>query len=325
MNFLICDIIFVEFTVLGEVFLDIAVLYIVFNRLDTVKKVFQRIREIKPSRFYVAADAAREGVEGEVEKCNEIREYIKANVDWDCEFKTLFREKNIGCKYGVSTAIDWFFENEEYGIILEDDCFPSKDFFPFAKELLEKYKDDERIMLISGDNFQNGRKWGMGSYYFSKICHIWGWATWRRAWKLFDIEMKAFPEFLRENKIEDVFEHPSIQWYWLKNYYRTYSGKYTSTWDYQWSFSIINNNGLCIVPNVNLIQNIGFDGNSTHTNFNPEEYSIPTGEMKEIIHPISFIPYKKADEYEHKVHYKISLSKIRAFVRKLFSKNKIRL
>ena len=138
MNFIICDIIFSKHYG-GSIFLDIAVLFIVFNRLDTVQKVFQRIREIKPTRFYVAADAPRKNVEGEQEKCNAVREYIKANVDWDCEFKTLFHERNLGCKYAVPDAIDWFFETEEQGIILEDDCLASVDFFPFAKEMLEKY------------------------------------------------------------------------------------------------------------------------------------------------------------------------------------------
>lgn len=308
-----------------DFFLDIAVLFIVFNRLDTVQKVLERIKEIKPSRFYVAADGARKNVDGENEKCQEVREYITSNINWDCEVKTLFREENLGCGKSVSGAISWFFENEEMGIILEDDCLASKDFFPYAKELLEKYKDDERIMLISGDNFQNGQKWGDGSYYFSKICHIWGWASWRRAWKKYDFDMKDFPNFVKENKIEDAFENPSIQWYWLKNYYRAYNGSIPGGWDYKLSFAILNNNALCITPNVNLVQNVGFCENSTHTNFNPDEYSIPTGEIKEIIHPTCFLPYKKADEYEHKTHYKIDLSKTRAIVRKLFKKNKINL
>ena len=304
--------------------MDIAVLFIVFNRLDTVQKVLERIKEIKPSRFYVAADGARENVEGEFESTQAIKKYIKENIDWDCEFKTLYREKNLGCCHSVTGAIKWFFDNEEMGIILEDDCLPSLDFFTFAKNLLEKYKDDERIMLISGDNFQNGKKWGDGSYYFSKICHIWGWASWRRAWQKFDINMKSFPNFVKENKIEDVFKNPSIQWYWLKNYYRAYNGTYPGAWDYKWSYSILNNNGLCITPNVNLVQNIGFREDSTHTNFNPEEYSIPTQELKEIIHPSCFVPYEKADEYEHIVHYKINLSKTKALIRKIFKKNKIR-
>lgn len=305
--------------------METAILFIVFNRLDTVEKVFDRIKGAKPKRLYISADGARKDRENELQKCEEVRNFILSNIDWDCEVKTLFREENLGCKFALKTALDWFFENEEQGIILEDDCLASPDFFNYAETLLNKYKDDKRIMMISGDNFQNGKVWGDGSYYFSKICHIWGWATWRRAWQLYDIEMKAFPEFVKENKIQDVFPHQSIQWYWLKNFNRVYNGSITSTWDYQWAFAITLNNGLCIAPNVNLIQNIGFCENSTHTNFNGDDYSIPVGEMKEIIHPTCFVPFNKADEYEHEVHYKIDLSKSKIFLRNLFKQNKIKI
>ncbi|MFP4332877.1 MAG: hypothetical protein ACLFQJ_06210, partial [Campylobacterales bacterium] len=132
--------------------LKTAVLFLVFNRLDTTKQVFEAIRQAKPPRLYVAADGAREAKEGEDQKVKAIREYILQHIDWDCEVKTLFREKNLGCKIAVSSAITWFFENEEMGIILEDDCLPSQSFFWFCEELLERYKDDMRIMMVSGYN-----------------------------------------------------------------------------------------------------------------------------------------------------------------------------
>ena len=154
--------------------LNTAVLFLIFNRLDTTKQVFEAIRQAKPPRLYIAADGARSSREGEAEKVQAVREYIIQNIDWECEVKTLFREQNLGCKYAVSGAIDWFFENEEMGIILEDDCLPSQSFFWFCEELLERYKDDMRVWHIGGSNFQNGIKRGDGDYYFSKYNTFFG-------------------------------------------------------------------------------------------------------------------------------------------------------
>ena len=161
---------------MGEFKLETPVLFLVFNRPDTTAQVFEAIRQAKPPRLYVASDGAREDKEGELEKVKQVREIV-SQVDWNCEVKTLFRDKNLGCKIAVSSAIDWFFEQEEMGIILEDDCLPHPTFFRFCQELLERYRDDERIGMISGNNFQFGRKCTDYSYYFSMYSHIWGWAS----------------------------------------------------------------------------------------------------------------------------------------------------
>ncbi len=239
------------------------ILFLTFNRLDTTRRVFEEIKKAKPLKFYIASDGPREDVLGEYEKVREVRNFIESNIDWECEVKTLFRENNLGCKIAVSSAIDWFFENEERGIILEDDCLPNQSFFRFCEELLIKYENDERIALISGDNF-NKKKIGEADYYFSKIPCIWGWATWRRTWEKYDVNMAKFPEFKKNGEIKKIWSDRNIQNYWLYILNEAYNNK-IDTWDYQLAFSLFLNNTFCICPNVNLVSNIGFREDATNT------------------------------------------------------------
>ena len=175
-----------------------ALLFLVFNRPDTTTQVFKKIRQAKPPRLYVASDGPRDGNSDDKKKVTKVRE-IATKVDWPCEVKTLFRDKNLGCKKGVSTAITWFFEHEEQGIILEDDCVPNLDFFTFCENLLQRYDKDERISTITGNNFQDGKWRGNASYYFSKYNHCWGWATWRRSWKNYDGDIKFWSKWSNSN------------------------------------------------------------------------------------------------------------------------------
>ena len=270
------------------------VLFLIFNRPDNTQKVFNTIRQAKPRQLFVAADGPRPDKEGEIEKCQKARE-IAASVDWDCEVKSLLRDKNLGCKIAVSTAIDWFFENVEEGIILEDDCLPSQSFFWFCQELLEHYQDDTRIMHISGNNFQFGHKRGEGTYYFSKYNHIWGWSTWKRAWKCFDVNMKSFEEFKREGQINNIFRIKQQQKYWVKVFQKTYDSEIDS-WDYIWTYTCFTNNGLCVLPNVNLVSNIGFGPESTHTKGNDSIFSqMEVEEISEIVHPKFLLADQEAD------------------------------
>jgi len=239
------------------------VLFLIFNRPDTTQQVFNEIRKAKPKDLFVAADGPREGNPLDKHLCQEARTIIN-QVDWDCNVHTLFREKNLGCKLAVSSAIDWFFSEVKEGIILEDDCVPDQSFFRFCQELLEYYRDDERIMMISGDNFQFGKKRTEYSYYFSRYTHIWGWATWKRAWKYYDREMKLWPEIKKGRWLFDLLSDKAAVKYWEKIFDETFHGR-INTWDYQWLFSCWIQNGLTILPNVNLISNIGFDQNATHT------------------------------------------------------------
>jgi hypothetical protein len=232
--------------------LKTAVLFLVFNRLDETVRVFEAIREAKPPRLYLASDGARLNVPGETEQVEAVRDYLMSAIDWDCEINTLFRDSNLGCKYAVSSAITWFFENEEQGIILEDDCLPSISFFWFCEELLDKYKDDLRVWLISGDNFQDGVRRGDASYYFSKFNHIWGWASWATRWSSYDVEMKTFEQFSLEHRISSVFSEIREQNHWMSTFSQVYQGK-IDTWDYQWNYTVLSNNGLSVIHNINLI------------------------------------------------------------------------
>ena len=243
--------------------LNTAVLFLVFNRLDTTKQVFEAIRQAKPPRLYIAADGARETKDGEVEKVNAVRDYITSNIDWECEVKTLFREENLGCKYAVSGAIDWFFKNEEMGIILEDDCLPSLSFFWFCEELLVRYKDDLRVGQVSGFNRLGEVKTDY-DFFFSKYPSIWGWATWRNRWILYSPNPVLYDE-VKKNKLFDLIFGFNESKRRLSDVNMAIKGE-TNTWDYQWGFTMYINGFKSIIPSKNLISNIGFGKDATHTN-----------------------------------------------------------
>lgn len=252
------------------------VLFLVFNRPETTKMVFEEIRKAKPTKLYIGADSPRN--HEEKKKTDSVRNYIIKNIDWPCKVRTLFRDKNLGCKYAVSSAIDWFFENEKQGIILEDDCLPNQSFFRFCREMLEKYKDDERIMHISGTNIM-GKSPIEEDYFFSNIFNVWGWATWRRAWKKYDVNMKSWPKwrfralrFMKDYSLIDKVKS-------LRLYELTYRGK-IDTWDYQWDFVCKIKGGLSVIPQKNLITNLGFLEGTHTTNYKEREKALKRYEMK---------------------------------------------
>lgn len=240
-----------------------AVLFLVFNRPSTTKKVFETIRQVKPPRLYVAADGPRSEYVGEIERCNEVRK-ISTTVDWPCQVRTLFRDENLGCKYAVSSAITWFFDNEEEGIVLEDDILSTPDFFLYCEFLLNHYRDNPKVMMISGCNPVSRKYVSNYSYDFSLYTLVWGWASWRRAWNYYDVNMCKWPLFnsnkqlLKLPKVRKVFEV-----IWRDIYEKTYRNE-INTWDYQWFFSIHYNHSYIIIPNINYIKNIGFGMDATH-------------------------------------------------------------
>ena len=244
--------------------LKASVLFLVFNRLSTTIQTFGEIKKAKPPRLYIASDGARDAVKGEFEKVKEIRDYLISNIDWNCEVKTLFRDNNLGCKYAVSSAIDWFFENEEMGIILEDDCLPSQSFFWFCQELLIRYKDDKRIALISGYNKQNEWMQNNTNYFFSNFGGIWGWASWSRAWKHYDGEIIDFDHFDKQNHFENLLGK-KLGKKRRDEIYKAVFEYNLSTWAYPWGFARHKQNGLSCVPVKSLIENIGFGEVATHT------------------------------------------------------------
>ena len=271
-----------------------------FNRANITQRVFDEIRKAKPKQFFMAVDGPRDSRPGEDKLCQATRDIVK-QVDWDCEVKTYFPEKNAGIqgvRSGPTVAINWFFEHVESGIIFEDDCLPHPSFFTFCSEMLDYYKDDEKVMHISGDNFKLGRKRGVASYYFSIYPSTWGWATWRRAWKHFDPTLASFPQFRDENRIAKIIKEQDEQKVWLDTFKKEYYGEW-KTWDYEWMYAIFSRGGLCAIPNVNLISNIGFGAQSTHTSFTESRFAnIPTRAMQlPLTHPAKIAAHAEADRF----------------------------
>lgn len=274
---------------------DVPVLFLIFNRADITQLVFDRIKQIKPKQLFVAADGPRFGKIGEKEECERVREIIN-RVDWNCEVKTLFREENLGCRVAVSSAINWFFENVEEGIILEDDCLADESFFEFCEEMLNKYRDDGKIMHISGNNFLFNKIKIKDDYYFSRIPHIWGWATWRRAWQKYDVEMTGWPKLKNDKILNKIFNKNRYSLGWSRIFDQVYNHK-IDTWDFQWTYSILKNMGYCINPSVNLVSNNGFSDLATHTNKKNKFASVPLEYLNIKKYPDKIEYNSKADNY----------------------------
>ena len=252
----------------------------IFNRPEVTAVVFEKIKQQKPARLYIAADGARKNNEGENEKCESARQIVTNGIDWDCEVQTLFRNENLGCGKAVSQAISWFFEYEEEGIILEDDCLPSDSFFLFCTNMLERYRDNSKVMHIAGTNLNDATKFGNATYYFCNYPHVWGWATWRRAWCNYDFELKDTRLYTK--LIHKLFKDPFEVRFW-KTVLRTVSD--IDTWDYQWMFSIWRANGICANTNYNFILNIGFDSDATHTTYQNPHTNLQKRHISNVIHP----------------------------------------
>lgn len=263
---------------------NIPILFVIFNRPDLTKITFERIKELKPKKLYVAADGPRLGKIGDIDLCNQTRALVE-KIDWPCEIKKQFSDANLGCGRAVSSAINWFFEAEEMGIIIEDDIVPDASFFNYCAELLTYYKDDESVMQINGCNFQQGAIRGDGSYYFSAFPHVWGWATWRRAWKYYDFNLSDLNYFYNLNKLKYYFSDKKVINSWHEIFFKM-NQKKIDTWDYQWNYAIWNNKGKVLTPNVNLISNSGFGVNATHTQDSNSKFAnLKTTPIHSIIHP----------------------------------------
>ena len=242
------------------------ILFILFKRYDTAIKVFNAIRKARPPRLYVAADAPREDVSGEAEECLKTRNIIN-HVDWECEVYTLFQTENQGCGIGPFKAISWFFENEESGIILEDDCLPHPDFFGYCEEMLVRYKDDDRIGLITGRCNYDLIPTGEASYFLSAFHFCWGWASWRRVWKNYDYTLRKYTAKEYFNSLRRYFtlkNFGTILWR-MNIYYYCKKNQPRDIWDYQFCISTQCSHQFTIVPKANLVRNIGFDERATHT------------------------------------------------------------
>ena len=271
------------------------VLLLAFNRPDTTARVFEALRPVRPSQIFFAVDGPRPEKAADAERVAKVRE-LASTVDWHSDVRTLFRPRNLGCKNAVSQAISWFFKHVEEGIVMEDDCVPHPSFFRFAGELLERYRHDERVMMISADNFQQGRPRTQYSYYFSRYLHIWGWACWRRAWSKYDHEMAQWPELRDSGWLMDLLGDRSAARYWTQIFDETH-GERNMSWGYRWMFSAWRNAGLSVNPCVNLVSNIGFGDSATHAmEQNHPLASLPVHQIEfPLRHPPDVIRDQEAD------------------------------
>jgi hypothetical protein len=247
-----------------------SVLLIIFNRPDTTKRVFEAIRFAKPSRLYIAADAPRADNISDIHNCNDAR-LITEQIDWNCEVKRLYQKQNLGCSFGPRSAFDWFFSHETEGIILEDDCVPHPEFFVFASDMLDRYRNNDRILSISGSNL-GYQLTNSDSYTFSRFMNMWGWATWANRANAIDYNLNVWkqvqqPLWFLYNHMRQNFFDTDILWYkyWQHKFDLTVNKEIVTWWDWQWIFHQLTNRSFSIVPAVNLVSNIGFDANATHT------------------------------------------------------------
>jgi len=263
----------------------------------------EQIREAAPAELFVGADGPRADHPEDARHCKQARE-VATRVDWNCKVHTLFRDENLGCKRAVSSAITWFFEHVEAGVILEDDCVPHPTFFPFCAQLLDRYKHDERIMTISGNNFQPSAREYEASYYFSAYMHCWGWATWRRAWKHYDGEIPAWEKLRNTIWLKRWLGGEAERKYWTDIFDGVYQGE-SDSWAYPFTFACWREHGLNALPSVNLVSNIGFGKNSTHTRNSENEVAhMPTEPISfPLEHPNTVVRNYEADQFTSKHHF----------------------
>ncbi len=293
------------------------VIFIIFKRTDTTQKVFEAIREAKPKQLLIIADGPREQKIGEAEKCAATRKVVEA-VDWDCQIFQNYSDVNLGCKQRVATGLNWAFSIVEEAIILEDDCLPHPTFFRYCEELLRKYRDDERVVTITGTNLLNEWKYQHQSYHFSYYFNCWGWATWKRVWQNYDVEMKlwAHPEI--KARVKDVIAD-SKQYLNRKKFLDdAYNGK-IDTWDYQFFFTCLINSGLSITPAINLVSNIGFSEEGSNTKLvHDQRANLPIQTMK---FPLQTPPAVAVDrEYDYKRYKKVWDNSISERIRRKFKR-----
>lgn len=272
-------------------------LFLVFNRPGQTARVFEAIARARPAELYIAADGPRVGHIEDAKACAEVRKIVEG-VNWDCEVKTLMREQNLGCRDAVSTAIGWFFSHVEEGIILEDDCLPSDCFFSYCKQLLETHRQDERVMMVSGNSYRPEYLGDCASYYYSRLPRVWGWASWRRAWSHYDVDMGGLADFLKGGAMTRLWEDPDIRAYWTRKLLDTRLGR-INTWDFQWYYAIWRREAMVARPAVNLIENLGMDENATHTTAYNERLALSRGTLGKVVHPGERIIDEEADLHEN--------------------------
>lgn len=275
------------------------VLLLVFNRPDLTEQLIKSLEPVKPETIFVVADGPRVNHPKDKHKCREVRDLFN-NLSWSCNVETLFRDTNLGCARSVSAGITWFFESNEEGIILEDDCIADPSFFAFCETLLRKYKSNSKIYHISGNNFQDGKIRGNADYYFSIFNHVWGWATWKRAWAKFEFDIQ-----LDNLSAMEGFVNSKLILNYFTKQFRSVSQGEIDSWAFRWTFACWENKGLSILPNKNLVKNIGFRSDATHTQqIDSPQNSLPTYTMdSNLKHPQTMTINKRADLYSFRKNF----------------------
>ncbi|XHR29412.1 MAG: glycosyltransferase family 2 protein [Chthoniobacteraceae bacterium] len=273
------------------------VIFLVFNRPETTARVFEAIREARPPRLLVVCDGPRPHVPGDAARVAVVRRIISEGVDWPCQVLTDYAETNLGCRERVLSGLDWAFSLVEEAIILEDDCLPHPSFFTFCETLLERYRNEPRVLHIGANNFQGWRRRTLKSYFFSKYNHIWGWATWRRAWKLIDRDAACWSDPASRARIEAGFDTPEERAYWSA-IFDTLPSPATrpNTWDYSWMLTCWAHGGLAVYPERNLVENIGFGAHSTHL-FSSNSRQLPGRAIGRLTHPAHLVRNAAADRH----------------------------
>jgi hypothetical protein len=275
---------------------NIPIAYFFFNRPEQTNKSFSIIRAQKPKKLMLISDGPRFGNLDDEKKCKECLEIV-SQIDWPCDVKTNHSDINLGMKKRNITGLNWAFSFEEELLILEDDNLPINNFFKFIEELAPIYRNNEKIFQITGVNWQDKKIRGSASYYFSKYNNLWGWLTWRRSWKKYDVKISAWPDYKKSNNWKKKCPKNIERYYWEKLFDDYYSSEVNS-WAYAWLFAAFYNNGLTVTPNVNLVQNNGLDGDGTHEFKDKISLLKPYGEIKfPLTHPNDIQENLEADNY----------------------------
>ena len=244
--------------------MDKAVLLITWKRAREVTRLIASLRDVKPTRVYIASDGPANDAES-MRRVSQTRSIMEAEIDWPCEVFRLYSQVNMGCGRGVVKAIDWFFQHECEGLILEEDCIPDASFYRFCCQMLDRFRNEESIWSISGSCFVDGTD-GHCDYYFSQYTHIWGWATWRSAWQMYEADIKSWDNReVRKTVLNNISRRNSVKRYWKRVFNGVRYLNEPDTWDYQWQYTLARNKGLTVIPRINLVDNIGFSDDATHT------------------------------------------------------------
>ena len=274
----------------------------VFRRPDTTRRVFDAIAKAQPAQLLLIADGPRPDMAGEAEACQLVREIV-SHVDWPCDISTNFADHNLGCQERMISGLNWVFSLVEEAILLEDDCLPDPSFFPFCRELLERYRGDSRVAYISGCNLAERYLNARSSYFFSQLGGIWGWATWKSEWQRYDRYLADWPAVRKEKMLSEIFDDSRTVAYWTRIFDAMHENRGPNTWDYQWLFACLKNNSLTAVSSVNLIANIGYGSDATHAAEPDPRCMLQASQMEfPLRHPSSFIPLRSMDRRLQELH-----------------------